>query len=367
MMMTADQTTFQAITENTDSINDDSKMAENIERWQNIIAELCTNASDQTVKECLRKYDSSKTTKELTNIFKKCLKPSILSTLNFLGLHPDGNETNKDELVNVLIQRVKNFFPDLCSICENEYCFKINDSKFLACSLCGQEVHKTCYVKALNELGLINESDKNIKFLEIPGFHFLCGACEEETVLTIFNKNTKTNQTVQNHVTDDSPVSWQFSDQTTSQENSANNETHFDPSKICPAKINNSPQNDNSPMQLNTQNCKPLSITDDDVQDEVIETTNIIKNHRTDFMRNRIKQNKGLKEPLESFSNLHHKPESSESKFDHMGFKHSQNESQKVNKVCHFFEKGRCKYGIKGNDCNYTHPQFCKKLMQHGT
>lgn len=369
----AGQAIHQAISENTDNNNEitnkeDSKMTENIERWQKIIAELCTNASDQSVKDCLRKYDSSKTTKELTSIFKKCLKTSILSTLNFLGLHPDGNVINKDELVDILIQRVKNFFPDLCSICENEYCFKFNDSKFLACSLCGQEVHKTCYVKALNELGLINENDKNIKFLEIPGFHFLCGACEEETVLTIF-KNTKSNQIVplQNPVTDNSPVSWQIPDQTPSQETSLNNETHFDPGDIYPAKRNNSPQTMNAPMQLNTQNSKPLSNTDDDVQDEVIETTNIIKNHRTDFMRNRIKQNKELEEPLESFSNLHHKPESSESKFDHIGYKYSQNESQKVNKLCYFFEKGRCKHGIKGNDCNYTHPQFCKKLMQHGT
>ena len=119
-------------------------------------------------------------------------------TLNFLGHYPD--EIGKDDLVNALIIRVKNFFLDICSICKNEYCINIKDTNFLACSSCGQKVHKICYVKALKEHGLISDSDNTILFLQIPGFHFLCGSCEDEAVLKTINHRNLLSQTPLNDV-----------------------------------------------------------------------------------------------------------------------------------------------------------------------
>ena len=35
--------------------------------------------------------------------------------------------------------------------------------------------------------------------------------------------------------------------------------------------------------------------------------------------------------------------------------------------ICRFFKNGNCKHGIKGKECNYTHPKVCIKYTQHGT
>ena len=41
----------------------------------------------------------------------------------------------------------------------------------------------------------------------------------------------------------------------------------------------------------------------------------------------------------------------------------------KVNtsKICRFYQKGTCRHGLKGQDCKFSHPKPCKKLMTHGT
>lgn len=35
-------------------------------------------------------------------------------------------------------------------------------------------------------------------------------------------------------------------------------------------------------------------------------------------------------------------------------------------KICRYYRKGGCKYGIKGEGCSYSHPKSCPKLFRHG-
>ena len=166
--------------QNNDETSDD--MSSKVLVWERIVAELCTKAEDKTVKECLRNYDPTKLSKVLKQVFKRCSKDSLLKTVNFLGNYPDC--IKKDDLIDLLILRVKNFFPDICNICHQEYCIKIDDEHFLACSSCGQEVHKPCYMQILTDMGLLMNNN-DIPFLRIPGFHMLCGSCEDETITVL--------------------------------------------------------------------------------------------------------------------------------------------------------------------------------------
>ena len=40
---------------------------------------------------------------------------------------------------------------------------------------------------------------------------------------------------------------------------------------------------------------------------------------------------------------------------------------RKKDTVCKFFSKGSCKHGQSGENCNYAHPEVCRKFTQHGT
>ena len=107
-----------------------------IQEREKVVAELCTKTGNNIVKECLRNYDPSKSSKELKQIFKRCLKEPLQKTLSYLGHCPE--KITKDELVDALILRVKNFFQVICSICKKDYCVKINNIPFLACSSFGK-------------------------------------------------------------------------------------------------------------------------------------------------------------------------------------------------------------------------------------
>ena len=52
--------------------------ASDIEEWKHIIAELCVNAPDETVRNCIRLYDPTKPSSQIK-------KKVILNFLNFPG------------------------------------------------------------------------------------------------------------------------------------------------------------------------------------------------------------------------------------------------------------------------------------------
>ncbi|XP_076042586.1 uncharacterized protein LOC143026307 [Oratosquilla oratoria] len=39
----------------------------------------------------------------------------------------------------------------------------------------------------------------------------------------------------------------------------------------------------------------------------------------------------------------------------------------KVTPICRYYEKGRCRHGNSGRECNYRHPKPCRKLLMYGT
>ena len=39
--------------------------------------------------------------------------------------------------------------------------------------------------------------------------------------------------------------------------------------------------------------------------------------------------------------------------------------TKKNNVICHFYRKGICKYGKKGDGCKFEHPSYCRKLLDY--
>ena len=75
---------------------------------------------------------------------------------------------------------------------------------------------------------------------------------------------------------------------------------------------------------------------------------------RTEFLRNRRQKELENELPLENESSIHD----------------SKGNSNQESKICHFYVKGNCRYGLsgkKGGICSFLHPKPCNKLIKHGT
>ena len=112
-----------------------------IEAWKTIVAELSIGATDVSVRDCIRAYDPSMPTSMIKKSLNKFNVHILFDTLKYLTPGKDLIKPKKEILLDTLIARIKNFFPDFCQICETKYCIKLSDKTFLSCQSCGQEVH----------------------------------------------------------------------------------------------------------------------------------------------------------------------------------------------------------------------------------
>ena len=203
-----------------------------VETWTEIIAELCTDAPDSTIRNCLRLYDPVKPSSQLKSILRsKCVKDDILKSLIYLGSQQVVDSTiKKEEAINMLINRVKNLFPDICQICGDKYCIKRDDEPFLSCEGCGQEFHRSCYAKKLSDLNLLNnDGSPNLYVKSIPGFHLLCANCEQEIINPrILKQTVSLKQSSNNESTNQNILITQNNDEIKNPNENKNNENHND-------------------------------------------------------------------------------------------------------------------------------------------
>ena len=89
--------------------------AAKLDEIKNILAELCVNAPNHSVRDCLRKYDPSKEQWQITRAFDAELKSVLVETLDYLGV-PDMNKYLAKALPIELFCRVQNLLPDTCHL-----------------------------------------------------------------------------------------------------------------------------------------------------------------------------------------------------------------------------------------------------------
>ena len=112
-----------------------------IEIQREILADLCADAPDTTVRDTL--YDPQLDTNALVKQINRTSKQNIVACLIYLW-QPAMTDYKKDTCVNALICRIQNLFPDDCVFCKEEYCIKLTDTPLLSCKICGQGAHSPC-------------------------------------------------------------------------------------------------------------------------------------------------------------------------------------------------------------------------------
>ncbi len=166
---------------------DHLKESEPIQTQENIIAGLCTAAPTTEIRDCLRLYKPQNNNKQHKTEFNRCQKATLVATLDFLGV-PEHDQYTKPACLNILICRIQNLFPDECSMCNKKYCIGLEDTPLLTCAICGQGSHNCC---VLNQLKIAEEDHASftpaeaealINPFNMPGIHYLCGACEANTI-----------------------------------------------------------------------------------------------------------------------------------------------------------------------------------------
>ena len=148
-----------------------------------ILASICANAPDYEIRDCLRKYSLDFSLKRQKSAFNTVTKPILIKSAEYLNVATD--KLNKPDLINLLICKIQNLLPDTCQICNVSYVSNVNDPPFLSCSLCGQEVHKQCWMAKLGLSGdSVMDIHKLINPFQLPGFHYFCRECETTTTTT---------------------------------------------------------------------------------------------------------------------------------------------------------------------------------------
>jgi len=136
-----------------------------------IIAGLCSKASIDNcndARDVLRRYNHSHTyNQNRTAISNNFNKAPLLQTANFLNIPTD--DLLKEDLVHEIICQVQNMLPDECQICNQAYKSNLGDAAYISCDVCGQEVHKPCFMALLE----IDEGTiPNINPSNLPGIHY---------------------------------------------------------------------------------------------------------------------------------------------------------------------------------------------------
>ena len=304
---------------------------EQIKIWIEVVSELCSKAPNAVVRDCLRQYDPTKSSAQIKCLLKRCQKESLQRTIEFLG--GSSEHLIKDQLIESIILRVQSLFPEICQLWNESYCISLEDKSFIACSSCGQEIHRKCYIDKLKKLGLYGENNNLIfDLLDIPGFHFLCGLCGGESMpKNLFNKNP-------NKVPEQLSLS-----------------------SIPIDEPNNGPPNTYDYNVNLTDQSESVGLNSYDVtlsQNSVNIQSHEFRDISYDESPQKKKQDKKSTNFQRSLINVDNHEQVAD-KGHH-----------KKKKTCKFYVNGNCRFGISGRkngECKFDHPKACSKLLKHGT
>ena len=93
---------------------------------EEIVGELCAFAPNTEIHDCIRLYAIDKSVPLIKAALMRKTKPTIISSLDYLGLSLEWNDFKKPDLVMVLLSRIRNLLPEECSVCNEIVWLKIN-------------------------------------------------------------------------------------------------------------------------------------------------------------------------------------------------------------------------------------------------
>ena len=72
-----------------------------------------------------------------------------------------------------------------CTTCNNLYCTKLDDIPLLDCAICGQEVHRPCFLEQFGAVDIQMGKSSLQKLYNpwnIKGLYYICQVCESSTI-----------------------------------------------------------------------------------------------------------------------------------------------------------------------------------------
>ena len=179
---------------NADLLDGDQALPDstNESEIEDLIAELCLNAPTDPVKFCLRKYKYGKSVQDIENDMFKERHETLKTTASFLRV-PNFNDKNKRPLSHLIVCKIQNLLPDICSLCDRKYRISLEEDPILDCAICGQAVHKPCWLNlatgssSSDTTDITDTIDADIfkslyNPLNLPGLFYVCHACQPKTI-----------------------------------------------------------------------------------------------------------------------------------------------------------------------------------------
>ena len=278
-----------------------------------VLASLCAKSTDLEVRDCLRKYVPSQTLSQQTKALNRLSKDVLVKTADYLEICTSG--LLKDAVVHRVICKIQNLLPDTCQLCNEKYKFSIGEKPFLACKLCGQEVHKQCFLVLL---GIDANSEVNINPHNLPGIHYLCQACETRIIP---QKNIS-----------EAPLELPSTQA-------------VEDALFAPARVEK--------PQTNVSSQRPTDVLSTPDVGHSAPASNFVDSS----------QNSAEQIQTQDTSNTQVLPDNSQQAVTASG----DDSNVKKSKICVYYQRNQCKHGIKGKNCSFLHPLPCKKLLTHGT
>lgn len=166
-----------------------SEFAVTKDEVDSLVAELCAATDSSDVKECIRSYKYGRNFNQLKRDFNRFNKPVLLSTMEHLNV-PVVSNTTKPDLVQKVILRFQNLLPDICNECDQRYQVKKDDDPLLCCKICGQEVHRECFINKyvredLQEDLTAEKVQEIINPLGISGMYYVCKPCAKSADIDV--------------------------------------------------------------------------------------------------------------------------------------------------------------------------------------
>ena len=305
---------------------------------EDLIAELCVKAPSEGVKCCLRSYKAGRTIDQIKVGINKSKIAVLVETSAFLRI-PNSAHLKKDELSHLILCRIQNLLPDNCNICKQRYCIELEDAPFLDCAICGQGVHKKCWLDMMN-IDSISDRDtivnKYINPCKLPGIFYLCSECEDRTIPKEPNQPSKKVSKPAKQSLKEHPIEEDI------------NAIQKEPNQSSKKASKHAKQ----PVQ---ERAVEEASTADEVNDEDLSNRQEVQAMES-TESTMVKEDHGSIPSQESSSagssGNEGKPDKSVKKFD---------------KICRYFRRGTCKHGLRGAECRYQHPRMCRKYIEHGT
>lgn len=281
------------------------------------LADLASQTKDSDVLIVLSKYHLDLGPDTICKSLMKCSADQLKKTAQFLN-YGTSIDLKKLELSNFIIRKVENFLPEECTMCNEKYQIQFGKIPALTCLLCGQGVHQECYQEMTSGTVIPN----------IKGLHWLCGYCEPRACIGSGDsapnryRNETTLEPHTNNIKDCIPL--------IDEDISATLDNADLPFSESGDPVHKRSQPNETPLM---QNCTPIG------------------------QLNQIEENTAGP----STTALPHKPPVRDQK-------KTQPPSLKNNKakICSYYQKNKCKYGVSGNGCAFRHPRWCQKFMTNG-